>query len=472
MDFVELRSRVLGAAPGLKKILAAKGALTLFEYQLESLGTVPAISVVRQEELLDVISNKVRQIDPGVVPDVLHELRTHYTVSTGDHHGPLTHPFSLSGQWSRLAVLEATRTPVAITLSCGSVSLNNSSFPRGHFFHTRSGKERRLSFFTLHNRHHPVYGLPGYRQKELDAFRSEMILTPEMSSQDIGILTEIINTLFAPPQALSFASFAEQISYTNYWLWKKIAGQEKTACLFLDQESIVNELLVRYHLGQSTPLDQLLTDTAWHDSFEQFFDGCVGAFSSSDKKGTFLFWALQDGERKSLERKSGALVSRDGRYMVELTSKALVQALIRHELIPSMALCFIVVSFYYGLRCGGGFLQVSYLADMKKRYKQLLETMQAPESESTITQNVQTDYLAVDFACLNIQTANGMVGATSFDFLLYQDAATAKRLKALLHSCTLGEAIDQLMPEFYKIFFHATPQVTVPAKFSPVLYAK
>ncbi len=471
MDFAELRSRVLEVAPGLKKILATRGGLSLLSYHTQTMGNPPTVSIERQKELLASIEKRVRLIDPGIVPAVLTELREHYTVSTGDHHGPLTHPFSVTGQWSRLAALGEQKKAVNIVLSCSSISLNNSSFPRGHFFHTRSGEELRVSFFSLRERHHPVYGLAGYGEEDFRVLRDHLV-HQDISSERLEILRSTLDTIFGSAKVLSLPTYAEQISYTNYWLWKKIAGQENAACLFLDQESIVNELLAEYHLGQNTILNKLVSDAVWYQAFERLFDGCVGAFSFEERKGTFLFWALVRGERKSLLRQDAALVSEDGEYMVELTPEALGKALGRKELIPSMALCYIVLSFYYGLRCGGGFLQVSYLADMKKRYEQLLMATDALERELEMIRVIETDYLAADFACLNLQTIHRMVGASSFDFLLYQDASTAEVLKTLLRSCTLGEAVDELMPEFYKILFHETPSVAVPTKFPPVLYAK
>jgi hypothetical protein len=157
--------------------------------------------------------------------------------------------------------------------------------------------------------------------------------------------------------------------------------------------------------------------------------------------------------------------------MVELSSKSLHDGLVGGELIPSMALTFIVLSFYYGLRCGGGFSQVSYLPDMQRRYGQMLKAMGASVAAIEVAESVATGYLAADFACLQIATNKGRSGATTFDFLLYQTPQTAEQLTTLLHSCTLGEAVDQLMPEFYKILFHENPGVAAPATFSPILYA-
>ena len=61
--------------------------------------------------------------------------------------------------------------------------------------------------------------------------------------------------------------------------------------------------------------------------------------------------------------------------------EALAAALRKRELMPTMALCFIVLSFYYGLRCGGGFLQPNYLTQLKEAYARFLTEIKAENSE-------------------------------------------------------------------------------------------
>ncbi len=58
--------------------------------------------------------------------------------------------------------------------------------------------------------------------------------------------------------------------------------------------------------------------------------------------------------------------------LLTLDPESIIEALENKKIYPSMALCFIVISFYYGFVCGGGFSQVNYLKNMKEAWVRIL----------------------------------------------------------------------------------------------------
>lgn len=142
-------------------------------------------------------------------------------------------------------------------------------------------------------------------------------------------------------------------------------------------------------------------------------------------------------------------MSHDGTVVVALTPEAVGEALETGVLMPSMALSFIVLSFYYGLTCGGGFSQVDYLPELRDAWSALLAEMGRFD---TVATSVRTDFLSSDIACYiaGAKTEERTL-ATAIDLMLYSDETTARAMTDVLREMPLGVALDNLMPEFYTI---------------------
>ncbi|MBI4427099.1 MAG: hypothetical protein HY569_01260 [Candidatus Magasanikbacteria bacterium] len=467
MTFKSLREKVLRHTPVFKRILNEKGDLSLLNFFQETAGELPSpVLPARQEELFAVLKNLIdKYIDPAVSDSAIKQLRMNYHVSTTDHHGPLTHPFFANSHFVRSLANEQHNHNCIFVFSVGGVSLNNSSFPRGFFFHNRDLGEERLPFFSLRHRQHPVFTLPRFQESTVDAIIGEKDKNKNFSIEFREKLKKNITEICLQPRLFSTRYYSEQITYLNYYLWKKMPGQSAVNLIYLEQENITNELLLAYHLGRDTVLSRLLTDESALCAFEKYFDGISGAFSSENFHGTMLFWGIRDGKRKRLVRDGLALVSDDGLCHVALEPNALREAILKKEIMPSMALTFIVLSFYYGLSCGGGFLQVSYLTAMKEAYRSLLQTIGGGRNEIDQLASISTDYFSGEFVLGTLANGAASVPATPFDFLLYANQDTVSRLRGIAARCTLNEAVDQMMLELYKIIYGKATNVLSP-KFS------
>ncbi|OGH75724.1 MAG: hypothetical protein A3G00_03200 [Candidatus Magasanikbacteria bacterium RIFCSPLOWO2_12_FULL_43_12] len=473
MTFKDLRDKVLQRTPIFRRILNEKGNLSLLDFFKETADSLlPPVSLARQEEFFTVLKNLIdKYINPAISGDAIKQLRVNYRASTTDHHGPLTHPFFSNSHFVRSLANEQRGRNCVFVFSVGGVSLNNSSFPRGFFFHNNDLGKECLHFFSLRYRQHPVFALPRYQESTLDAIVEEIDKNKNFSIGFKERLKEITRDVCLQPRLFSARSYSEQITYLNYCLWKKMPGQSAVNLIYLEQENIVNELLLAYHLGRDTALFRLLTDESALRAFEKYFDGIAGAFSSESARGTILFWAIQNGRRKRLIRDGLILASEDGEYRIALEPTALREAILKKEIMPSMALTFIVLSFYYGLSCGGGFLQVSYLTAMKEAYRSLRQTIGAGQIEIDQLSSISTDYFCGEFVLGTLSNQGRDVPATPFDFLLYANGDTAERLRDTASKRSLNEAVDQMMPELYKIVYGKATNI-LPPKFSyePTLF--
>jgi hypothetical protein len=168
-----------------------------------------------------------------------------------------------------------------------------------------------------------------------------------------------------------------------------------------------------------------------------------------------MFWGLPKGSkyRVQLWKEGNFLVSQDGSYRIELTPENLKKALEANELIPSLMLSYIILSFYYGIKCLGGFSQVNYLTFMKNAYIKMQVDMGNYRSIE-VCARAQTKEMGADFTIAFLDGPNGeMVPATGLDLILYGDEKTWSCMMNVSKQITLEESVNPLMPEFYRICY-------------------
>lgn len=475
MDFSAVRQRVLTKTPVLRRIIEEAGTLPLATYFLRTLVAPCPVALERKTELLSVVYEKLTALfGRAVAQEACQELSERYSVSTADHQGPLTHPFFFSCHLAQAAALRSTNYRSIFVLACSGISLNNSSFPRGLLFHNEQLELERLPFFSLKYRHHVVYGMPAFVQSDIANIQPLIKQVPHVGVNRRERLSTIVKEVWEPPTsevATSTNYYNDQISRANYALWKRLPGQADNHFISLAQEEVAAELLVKFHFGHDTLLERVFIDKETRAGFLAAFEGKTGAFTAKGRHGTVLAWALVNNERIGLWNVGNELVSADGSQRFALTAAMLKQAFQEKKLLPSMALTFMVVSFYYGLSCGGGFLQVNYLAELHTAYCFLLEKIGAPPTEVARSKQVVTDRFVADISYLFLSNHGRLVPATPYDILLYGTSDMTEKLLRLADECTLGEAFDQLVPELYQILYRAPCPVLAPFfAHTPLLY--
>ncbi len=158
-----------------------------------------------------------------------------------------------------------------------------------------------------------------------------------------------------------------------------------------------------------------------------------------------MFWALPQGAkyRQQLWLEGNELVSTDGTFRLPLQPEAIAEKLESRELIPSMLLTFLILAFYYGLKCLGGFLQPSYLTAMKNAYSQTLRDMGEKEEVEVFASN-DTKAMGGDLA---------LHQATGLDLILYGDGNIWPKLVDLAKHMTVEESVGVMMPLFYSVLY-------------------
>jgi len=472
-NFERLVDKVLDKRPVLREIIQKRGKKNLYDYAKDyiNVNLNPPIQQ-RQDEMIGTLQSEVaRLLGNDVAKQVADQLAAHYYVSTADHHGPVTHPFFINSNLLTAAPFFDHSDPLlknVIVLSCGSVSLNNSSWPRGLLFNTYTkGKiqTQKLSFFPAKDRLCPVFNYRAYTKEDIErcrGFLKEMVNQGDVHPEEGKRVEALLDEIYLDPHALDSEDFSDQVTKTNFGLWKKFFGpkyqEQAPNLIYLEQESLVSKLLINYHLYTDTTITHLLFDPAYDALIENYFEGIQGAFDRKQQYGTYLFWALPKGAKYRIQmwKQGNMLVTEDGSYRIELKPEILQQALQKKEIIPSMMLSYIVLAFYYGLKCLGGFSQVNYLTFMKNAYIKM-QADRGNYRSIEVCARSQTKEMGGDFTLAFMAGPNReLVPSTGLDLILYGTDETWPRLVEQSKIITLEEGIFTLMPEFYRILYLET----------------
>ncbi len=377
-------------------------------------------------------------------------------VSTCDHSGVLCHPFFSNSAYARSLTLTATDS--LITFTCGGVSLTNSSFPRSIFFHDKNLTLQKLHLQSLAGRRRSVYGLAPFSQKQITRIieQTKHLALDESAKQK---LTAFLTQLHLNQHLRETKYFSDQLVIINDLLWQTIFGDKRGSLVYVEAEQVVRQLFLDIHLHTKTPIHSLLFDKHIRETYLSHFEGIVGAHDRTTQTGSDLFWYIDElhQTRVQLFIEEEYLVSKDHTISIPLTPEAIETHLRKYTLLPTMALSYSILSFYYGLTLGGGFSQIDYLGDMKEAWDNTFNT-KTP---------IKTDVFAGEFALLGISDHIHTVPATLFDVLLYaQDPHIT--VNEALSNVSIKESLDAMMDELVEIVSGTKPELA--NKLIPTFY--
>lgn len=466
-SLLQLEESVFSKRPVLGEIYTRKGSQTLAEFVRNQIKDIESysqsVSSQRKIELITVISDLTRELlGQEVAISISEQLEKYFSVITADHHGPLTDPGFLN---NNLLTGFAThnidpKLQNILVLACANISFDNDSFPRGHLVHTFTDTviTNQLVFFSRKVRPLTIAFHQPYNQdaileakKRIEVWKKEQNL-PEKTT---AILDSILDKIYANADVLNTPHFSDQVTKTNYLLWKELFKDfsQFPNLVYLEQEQVVNELLLKYHLASDTIINHILFDESYHDLIIKHFDGISGAFTISKQSGTFLFWGLPKNQkyRVQLFKNGNTLTSIDGSYSVPLTPEAVQKGIQDKELIPSTLLSFITLSFYYGLTLVGGGGQTTYATQMKNAYINF--TIELNKQDSLL-KRIPTNLQAVVYPTLALlkTPAKNLIPATTLDLLLYCSASGLQEINELTQKITFRQAITHALPEIYAFF--------------------
>jgi hypothetical protein len=466
--FYELERKSFKYRKQLRNILKQYGHMSLYDYAKRyNQPNDTKLTEERKSQFIDTFTDEVKRLlGKEVAHSCKKQLSVTYRITTTDHHGPLSEPGMVNSNiHEAIPYLEGDDVVKnVIVLGCANISFDNSSFPRGLLFHSNGANgvtENQLTIYPRAVRPCPIIYFPAYTTqnlenayKRIESWERDTIVTKEEGQR----LKHFLGEIYADPQVLSCKYFSEQVTKTNFTLWKKIMKEYPKApnLIYIEQEGIVNKLIDKYHLDQDTLIHKLLFTPKYHTYLIKHFDGIMRGFSIKNKTGTYLFWALPRGQkyRVQLWKKGNYLQTEDGSYKIALTPEGIRKALRRKELIPSTLMSFIILSFYYGLRLVGGVDQTTYLTQMKEAFIRMQTEIGNMEKFEHIKDLRTTDLSVMIQSLAFLQAPQATrVPVTGTDFVLYGNQATFTIIKLLSRVLTLKAAFYRALPDCYSRFY-------------------
>ncbi|QQR55370.1 hypothetical protein IPG41_02335 [Candidatus Peregrinibacteria bacterium] len=458
--------------PILKEIMEKHGnRSSLYEYTrgFLDINPMPALDE-RRKEFISIVEDLLKQrLNPTVAQEVAAQLAKYHVLSTTDHHGPITHPYWINSNIISVLPYHELTDPVLkymMVLSFASVSLNNpSAYPRGIVFHGNNrGSEDfiRLPVLPDKEKMSVVYNARAFNKE--DVFRAKEALARKV--QEGLVLTKkaegvkgLLDHFFLDEQVLAAPDLSTQITIINYKLWPELFKKEGTAVpnlIYLDIETVMTELLVKFHLNKpDSLLYKLLFDKKYQELARQYFNGIPGAFDLQKDLGTYFFWGLDSkNHRIRFVLQDGKLVCPDGEHQYDYTPEEITKALQMKKIFPSMMLCYVMAACYYGYKCLGGFSQVSDLTQTKQAWMRLLKEVDE-EAEARAIEPLQTKEMSGGGTVVSfLETQSGdLLPATGIDMAVYDDKFALDEFIQLSRQVTFYEMMNPMVVDIYKVLY-------------------
>ncbi len=435
-----MREKIFEAKPVFAHILKEKGQISLFDYfQREE--SYLNISSSRKEEFLQIFEEEVSNILGGEVASrAAKDLALSWYVSTADHHGLLSDPYFFSSALVESFATESNGRSTVIALPCGGISIDNATFPRGLVCHNSLFEKIRFHIISRTISNQPVFSRLAYTENEVLSVKKEV----EASSLDLKSKEKIFSKIipiFEEALHKNFVLFSDQSTYINFHLWKMLPGLEKIDLVYIEQETLVRNILLKNHINQDTILNKIISNPKWLESFERNFNSISGAHDTKGGRGTFLFWAIDGKKRIPLDRQDSRISD----------IQKISEGLKNRTLMPAMSLTYITLAFYYGLSCGGGFSQVNYLTEMKKAYMAMFLEMDEDNDSFDYVSSIPTDFFCGDLQLATISDGKNNVPASILDTILYGNSSFIEGWRIAVQQLNLKDAVEPLFPELYRI---------------------
>ncbi|MSU75240.1 MAG: hypothetical protein EXS55_01885 [Candidatus Magasanikbacteria bacterium] len=473
----KIKSAIWQKRPILGDIMQRHGNDTLYEYAQDFLDVnkSPLLDVRKQELIAVVEEILTERLGKEVATGVVQQLQKLPLVSTADHHGPITHPFFVNSNIiSALTFLAVPKNTYQylVDFSFASISINNTSFPRGICFHGDdhgTSEPIRLPIFPDKLKMGVTYAMRAFNREDIERMKGEVLKKERLGEITPGRATkiiEIVDTYFASSDVLGAPDFNAQITKINYKLWpllfhtakenKLSNNNNQSQLIYVEIETIVAKLLTDVHLLRSESVFyKLLFNKKYQALVLQFFNNLPGAFSLEKAWGTYLFWGVDANfHRVRLVLDGNKLASHDQDYTLPLEPQAIIEALQQKKIFPSMLLCYLMVSLYYGTKCLGGFSQVHDLTLIKTAWQNLLKEAGEMEESEAVTP-VQTKELGGDGLVLSylVDREGDLMPATGIDMIVGEEDTTIEKFCAIAKQVTLTDTMCPMLPEIYNVLY-------------------
>ena len=313
--------------PAVDALLSRYATAKVSDY-VAQLGQPNASPFQDNQDFIREVANYTREtLGPELGKAISEDLHELPQVLTANHHGIDT--FAQSTQSNLLFSMrkKADGSPVKTVpvLACGSVPMNNLTYPRGFLIYAGSSASSDGGILKL-----PLFP-DSYKRKLVSIagpFTSDMLCRSRARAKNLmengklnPCIESALNKVFDDCANIGqeFPSYSRQATIANHRFWQHLFqdGVRRSDLVYLELENIVCRLLEKDLFDQSTISYQLLFDPELRGKLIETLDGQRGCWhheklsircsDSSDVKGqnttestqgTMFFWGIDEKGRK------------------------------------------------------------------------------------------------------------------------------------------------------------------------------
>ena len=393
--------------PAVDALLARHESTKLRDY-VDQLGLRKRPAFQCHQDFIEEVANYTGEsLGSELGAAVAEELREMPQVLSANHHG--IDFFAQSTQSNLLFSLrnrgDGTARKTIPVLACGTVPLNNLTYPRGLLIYACTDAAGDSGICKL-----PIFP-DSYKRKLVSVagpFTAEMLYRARGRAKKliedeklIRPLESALNTVLDDFDLVGqgFPDYARQATVVNHRLWRSLfRGRScRSELVCIDLERIASRLLERDLFDNSSICHQLMFDPGLRARLIENLDGqrgcwqveellqrCSGSASaggfgqpgSALGTGTMFFWGVDaKGRQVPLhvdETRKGTVPELRGvddsglTWAIPFTPEGISRGLRDNRLLPSIFTSYLLVSIARGIDCIGGYYQADYLPNMRE----------------------------------------------------------------------------------------------------------